>query len=104
MELGKSFVPFSFGGYADNILPYANEEQKQRYLIPTLAGERKSSFAPTEPGAGLDAKAIRTLSGARRPRAWIINGEKTFITGGNNVDFAMVFAVNRQVPEHVGWS
>ena len=36
VELGKSFVPFSFGGYADNILYYANEEQKQRYLIPTL--------------------------------------------------------------------
>ncbi len=92
VELGKSFVPFSFGGYADNILYYANEEQKQRYLIPTLSGERRSSFAITEPGAGSDAKAIRT-SAVRDGHDWIINGEKTFITGGNEADFAMVFAV-----------
>ncbi len=92
VELGKSFVPFSFGGYADNILYYANEEQKQRYLIPTLSGERRSSFAITEPGAGSDAKAIRT-SAVREGDDWIINGEKTFITGGNEADFAMVFAV-----------
>jgi len=92
VELGKSFVPFSFGGYADNILYYANEEQKQRYLIPTLSGERRSSFAITEPGAGSDAKAIRT-SAVRDGDDWIINGEKTFITGGNEADFAMVFAV-----------
>ncbi|KAA9149267.1 acyl-CoA dehydrogenase [Amycolatopsis acidicola] len=91
-ELGKTFVPFRFGGAADNILFYANEEQKQRYLLPTIAGERRSCFAITEPGAGSDAKAIRTS--ARKDGAdWIINGEKTFITGGNEADFVMVFAI-----------
>ncbi len=91
-ELGRSFVQFRFGGYADNILYQANDEQKRRYLLPTLSGERHSCFAITEPGAGSDAKAIRTA--ARQDGAdWIINGEKTFITGGNEADFAMVFAV-----------
>ncbi|MGH3450280.1 MAG: acyl-CoA dehydrogenase family protein [Haloechinothrix sp.] len=91
-ELGRSFVPFRFGGYADNILFHANDEQKQRYLFPTIAGERISCFAITEPGAGSDAKAIRAT--ARKDGAdWIINGEKTFITGGNEADFTMVFAV-----------
>ena len=91
-ELGKTFVPFRFGGAADNILFHANEEQQQRYLLPTISGERRSCFAITEPGAGSDAKAIRTA--ARKDGAdWIINGEKTFITGGNEADFAMVFAV-----------
>jgi acyl-CoA dehydrogenase len=91
-ELGKTFVPFSFGGTADNILFDANDEQKQRYLLPTIAGERKSCFAITEPGAGSDAKAIRT-SARQDGSDWIINGEKTFITGGNEADFAMVFAI-----------
>ncbi|NIH78369.1 acyl-CoA dehydrogenase family protein [Amycolatopsis viridis] len=91
-ELGRTFVPFRFGGAADNILFHANDEQKERYLLPTIAGERKSCFAITEPGAGSDAKNIRTS--ARKDGAdWIINGEKTFITGGNEADFAMVFAV-----------
>ncbi|WP_199431294.1 acyl-CoA dehydrogenase family protein [Qaidamihabitans albus] len=91
-ELGRTFVPFRFGGSADNILFYANEEQKQEYLLPTIEGKRRSCFAITEPGAGSDAKAIRTT--ARKDGSdWIINGEKTFITGGNEADFTMVFAI-----------
>jgi len=91
-ELGRTFVPFRFGGAADNILYYANDEQKQRYLLPTISGERKSCFAITEPGAGSDAKAIRT-SARKDGTDWVINGEKTFITGGNEADFVMVFAI-----------
>jgi alkylation response protein AidB-like acyl-CoA dehydrogenase len=92
IELGRSFVPFRFGGAADNILFHANEEQKQRYLVPTIEGERHSCFAITEPGAGSDARNIRT-SAYQDGDDWIITGEKTFITGGNEADFTMVFAV-----------
>ncbi|MDT7788314.1 MAG: acyl-CoA dehydrogenase [Pseudonocardiales bacterium] len=91
-ELGRSFVPFRFGGYADNILFHGNEEQKQRYLLPTISGERVSCFAITEPGAGSDAKAIRTTA-VKDGDEWVINGEKTFITQGNEADFVMVFAI-----------
>ncbi|WP_053615102.1 acyl-CoA dehydrogenase family protein [Nocardiopsis sp. NRRL B-16309] len=91
-ELGRTFLTFKFGGEADNILYYANEEQKERYLLPTIAGERRSSFAITEPGAGSDAKAIRTRA-VRDGDEWVINGEKTFITSGDESDFTMVFAV-----------
>ena len=92
MECGRTFVPFGFGGYADNILYAANDEQKQRYLIPTIEGERRSCFAITEPGAGSDARNIRTSA---KPDGgdYVINGEKTFITNGNEADFVMVFAV-----------
>jgi acyl-CoA dehydrogenase len=91
-ELGRSFVQFRFGGTADNILFYANDEQKETYLTPTIAGERHSCFAITEPGAGSDARAIRTTA-RQDGDDWVINGEKTFITGGNEADFTMVFAV-----------
>jgi acyl-CoA dehydrogenase len=92
MECGRSFVPFAFGGYADNILYASNEEQRERYLLPTIEGERISCFAITEPGAGSDARNIRTTA---RPDGgdYVINGEKTFITRGNEADFVMVFAV-----------
>jgi alkylation response protein AidB-like acyl-CoA dehydrogenase len=92
MECGRSFVPFAFGGYADNILYASNEEQRARYLIPTIEGERISCFAITEPGAGSDARNIRTTA---RPDGgdYLINGEKTFITRGSEADFVMVFAV-----------
>ncbi|MET7463100.1 acyl-CoA dehydrogenase family protein [Nonomuraea sp. NPDC005501] len=92
METGRTFVPFSFGGSADNILYAGNEEQRRRYLIPTIEGERRSCFAITEPGAGSDARNIRTRA-VRDGGDWVINGEKTFITGGSEADFVMVFAV-----------
>ncbi|MEO3806480.1 acyl-CoA dehydrogenase family protein [Nonomuraea sp. B1E8] len=92
MELGRTFVPFSFGGSADNILYAGTEEQKRRYLLPTIEGERRSCFAITEPGAGSDARNIRTRA-VRDGAEWVLNGEKTFITGGNEADFVMVFAV-----------
>ncbi len=91
-ELGRTFAPFKFGGDADNILFDANEEQKETYLRPTIEGTRRSCFAITEPGAGSDARNIRT-SAVRDGDEWVINGEKTFITGGDVADFTMVFAV-----------
>jgi acyl-CoA dehydrogenase len=91
-ELGRTFVPFKFAGDADNILFDANDEQKDAYLRPTIEGSRHSCFAITEPGAGSDARNIRT-SAVRDGEAWVINGEKTFITGGDIADFTMVFAV-----------
>ncbi|MGW4467619.1 acyl-CoA dehydrogenase family protein [Micromonospora sp. NPDC004704] len=91
-EIGRSFVPFRFGGEADNILFHANDEQKHEYLVPTIEGERLSCFAITEPGAGSDAANIK-LSARRDGDDWILNGEKTFITGGNDADFAIVVAV-----------
>lgn len=92
MEVGRTFVPFDFGGTADNILYAGTPEQKQRYLIPTIQGERRSCFAITEPGAGSDARNIKTRA-IKDGSDWIINGEKTFITGGAEADFVMVFAV-----------
>jgi alkylation response protein AidB-like acyl-CoA dehydrogenase len=91
-ELGRTFVPFKFGGEADNILFDANPEQQETYLRPTIQGTRHSCFAITEPGAGSDARNIRTTA-VRDGDEWVINGEKTFITGGDIADFTMVFAV-----------
>ena len=92
MELSKTFVPFTFGGSADNILYFANDEQKQKYLIPTINGEKKSCFAMTEPNAGSDTRNIK-MSAVKDGNEWVLNGEKTFITGGNDADFVMAIAV-----------
>ncbi len=59
---------------------------------PTIEGERISCFAITEPGAGSDAANIK-LSARRDGDDWVLNGEKTFITNGNDADFVIVVAV-----------
>lgn len=91
-EIGKTFIPFRFGGDADILLRHTNEEQAKEYLFPSIEGERISCFAITEPGAGSDAANIRT-SASKVDDHWVINGEKTFITNGNEADFAIVIAV-----------
>src|SRR3954464_8390672 len=91
-EIGRTFVQFRFGGEADNILYFANDEQKREHLRPTIAGERISCFAITEPGAGSDAANIK-LSARRDGDDWVLNGEKTFITNGHDADFVIVVAV-----------
>ncbi|MGI8315449.1 acyl-CoA dehydrogenase family protein [Halobacillus mangrovi] len=92
MEVARTFVPFQFGGSADNILYYGNEEQKEKYLLPTINGEKKSCFAMTEPGAGSDTRNIR-MTAVKEGDEWVLNGEKTFITGGNEADFTMAIAI-----------
>src|ERR1700761_6112438 len=91
-EVGRTFVPFRFGGEADNILFFANDEQRGEVLEPTIAGDRVSCFAITEPGAGSDAANI-SMTAVLDGDEWRLNGEKTFITNGNDADFAIVIAV-----------
>ena len=92
MEIHRCLVPFQFGGGADNILFEGTDAQKREYLLPTIAGERRSCFALTEPTAGSDATNIR-LEAVPDGDDFILTGEKIFITGGNEADFAIVFAV-----------
>ncbi|MFL5659704.1 MAG: acyl-CoA dehydrogenase family protein, partial [Ktedonobacteraceae bacterium] len=79
MEMGRTLVPFTFGGNADNILYHGNEQQKAEYLIPTIEGKRRSCFALTEPGAGSDPSAIRTTA-VKDGGDWVIMGRKYLLT------------------------
>jgi alkylation response protein AidB-like acyl-CoA dehydrogenase len=91
-EVGRTFVPFSFGGETDVILFHADDDQRAEYLLPALEGDRHSCFAVTEPDAGSDLTAIR-MRARREGDDWVLNGEKTFITRGAEADFAIVIAV-----------
>ena len=51
-EVGRTFVPFVFGGETDVILYKANAVQRDEYLLPAIEGTRASCFAVTEPDAG----------------------------------------------------
>ena len=58
------------------------EDQKQRYLVPGIKGEKIASLGITEPGAGSDVAGIRTTARKRDGDEYVINGSKTFITNG----------------------
>lgn len=90
-EYGRTFVPFEFGGKADNILFQCSDEQAEEYLRPTLEGERISCFAITEPGAGSDARAIVGTAVRHGDGDWVINTHKKFIGFGHDADYCIVF-------------
>jgi butyryl-CoA dehydrogenase len=75
----------------DPLLRYADEAQKHEFLRPLAAGEKLGCFALTEPGAGSDAGALRTRA-RRDGDAYVLDGDKVFITNGTHADVALVFA------------
>ncbi len=66
-----------------------SEELKQRYLPPSLAGEKISCLGITEPGAGSDVAGIRTTA-IRDGDEYVINGAKTFITNSPRADYIVL--------------
>ncbi len=81
-----------FGGAGLAQLYEANEDQKERYLYPTLRGEKRGFFGLTEPSGGSDpARAIQTRA-VQDGDDWVINGSKIFISGADVADFGLVFA------------
>lgn len=81
-----------FGPMVGPILLSLNEEQKQRYLLPVIRGEKVVCYAQTEPDAGSDPSAMRTRA-VRGPKGYILNGAKRYITNAYKSDFAQVMAV-----------
>jgi alkylation response protein AidB-like acyl-CoA dehydrogenase len=73
------------------LLHYADEQQSKRWLPGAASGELMTAIAMTEPGTGSDLAAIRTTA-VRDGDDWVINGAKTFITGGANASLILVVA------------
>ncbi len=73
-----------------------------RFVRPTLAGEKIGSLAVTEPGGGSDVAGIRTTA-VRDGEEYVVNGAKTFITSGVRADFVTT-AVRTGGPGHAGVS
>jgi alkylation response protein AidB-like acyl-CoA dehydrogenase len=76
---------------ADYICNYGSEEQKAKYLPKMISGECITAIAMTEPGAGSDLQGIRTTA-RKDGDHYVINGNKTYITNGQNCDLVIVVA------------
>ncbi|MBV9515169.1 MAG: acyl-CoA dehydrogenase family protein [Mycobacteriaceae bacterium] len=72
-------------------LHYANAEQRQRWFPGLAAGTALTAIAMTEPGTGSDLAGMRTTA-VRDGDGYIVNGAKTFITGGIQADLVIVVA------------
>ncbi|WP_019873066.1 acyl-CoA dehydrogenase family protein [Sporichthya polymorpha] len=91
----------------DLIAPYikslGTEGQKKRFLTGITSGELLGCIAMSEPGAGSDLAGIRT-SARRDGDDWVLNGSKTFISGGILADFAIVVTRTDAEAGHKGFT
>ena len=87
---------FGLAVHNDIVVPYlmrlGTEEQKRRWLPGMVSGELIAAIAMTEPGAGSDLAGIRTharIVGSGSDASYVVNGQKTFITNGQNADIVI---------------
>jgi len=82
---------------------FGTADQKQRYLVPAIRGEKIAALGITEPGAGSDVAGIRTFA-KKVDGGYVVNGSKTFITNGVRADFLVTAVKTTQEGGHHGLS
>jgi butyryl-CoA dehydrogenase len=85
----------------DPISRFGTEAQKQEWLTPLASGKLLGCFALSEPEAGSDAAAQKTVA-VRDGDGWVINGTKNWITNGPVADACVLFTMNDQAAGHKG--
>ena len=108
-EFSKAKVPFGMGGQGidmlvPTLLELGTEEQKQKYIKPTLQGEMIWCQGYSEPNAGSDLASLQT-KGELIDDTWVINGQKIWTSTAQYAD--MMFCLVRteaNAPKHAGIS
>jgi alkylation response protein AidB-like acyl-CoA dehydrogenase len=104
---GSGGMNMGLAVHTDMVLPpiemLGTEEQKQRYLVPGIKGEKIACLGISEPGAGSDVAGIRTTA-RRDGDEYVINGSKTFITNGARADFILLVTKTDPEARHDGIS
>ncbi len=84
----------------DPVLVWGTEEQKQKFVVPLLRGEKTSHRTLTEPQSGSDLANVRTRA-VRDGDEWLITGQKVFISTFEGVDYLSGLAVtDPDAPRH----
>jgi acyl-CoA dehydrogenase len=90
-ELGRASNALTvFFGRPSGILMACDKDQKEKYLLPAVKGEKFDALAMTEPGAGSDVRGMQ-CSAKLDGGDWVVNGSKHFISHANIADFVIVF-------------
>ena len=85
------------------IWKFGTEDQKQRFLVPAIRGEKIAALGITEPGSGSDVAGIRTFA-RRVDGGYVVNGSKTFITNGVRADVVVTAVKTTEDGGHQGLS
>jgi acyl-CoA dehydrogenase len=92
-ELGRANYALHWNCVArpSNILMACKGEQREKYLLPSVRGEKIDCLAMTEPGVGSDVRGMKTFAKADGDH-FVINGTKHFISHADEAQFVILFA------------
>jgi acyl-CoA dehydrogenase len=82
---------------------FGTDDQKERFLVPAIRGEKIGALGITEPDAGSDVAGIKTFA-KRVDGGYVVNGSKTFITNGVRADFVVTAVKTTSEGGHHGLS
>lgn len=86
-----------------SLIAYGSQEQRDRYLLPTLRGELQWCQLFSEPGAGSDLASLRTKAERTADGRWRINGQKVWTSAARTADHGILLArTNPDAPKHKG--
>ncbi len=92
------------GMLAPTLLEFGTEEQKRRFIPPTLSGELRWCQGYSEPGAGSDLASLQSTA-ALDGDAWVLNGQKIWTSGAMQADYMFgLFRTEPDAPKHGGIS
>jgi alkylation response protein AidB-like acyl-CoA dehydrogenase len=104
---GSGGVAAGLNAHASIALPpvfnFGSEEQRQRWVVPGIAGEKIGALGITEPGAGSDVAGLTTTA-RKTGDGYVVNGSKTFITNGVRADFLVCACKTTEAGGHGGIS
>jgi len=93
-ELGKANFGLQYiVARPSNILMACKDEQVEKYLLPTIRGEKVDCLAMTEPNAGSDIRSMQCRA-ERDGEYFVINGSKHFISHADIADYVILFAAS----------
>jgi acyl-CoA dehydrogenase len=104
---GSGGVAAGLNAHATIAMPpvfnFGTEEQRQRWIVPGIRGQKIGALGITEPGTGSDVAGIRTFA-RKVSGGYVVNGSKTFITNGVRADFLACAVKTTEEGGHHGLS
>ena len=99
-----SFNPQGVNIVAASLISFGSDEQKHRWAVPVLKGEKTASLGMSEPSAGSDLASLRTRA-VLDGDYFVVNGQKVWTSGAHDADFLLTFVrTDPDAPKHKGIS
>jgi alkylation response protein AidB-like acyl-CoA dehydrogenase len=100
----RSLNPQGLSICAASIVEFGNEDQRERFVLPTLRGEVTWCVGMSEPNAGSDLASLSTRAELREDH-FVVNGQKVWTSGAHQADLCMCYVrTDPEAPKHRGIS